>query len=87
MNPAALFSRFWKFLRKGCPKSQAAITDSKLRKKQTAASEYLGLKISSLRTRIWAGEIPIVRFQGGRKIFVDREDLEDFIQRNKETYT
>ena len=52
-----------------------------------AASEYLGLKISSLRTRIWAGELPIVRFQGGRKIFIDRQDLEDFIQRNKETYT
>jgi excisionase family DNA binding protein len=51
------------------------------------ASEYLGLTIWSLRTRIWAGEIPIVRFQGGRKIFIDRQDLEDFIQRNKETYT
>ena len=51
-----------------------------------AAAEYLGLKVSSLRTRIWAGDIPIVRFKGGKKIFVDRQDLEALIQRNKETY-
>ena len=51
-----------------------------------ATAEYLGLKVWSLRTRIWAGEIPIVRFRGGRKIFIDRQDLEEFIRKNKETY-
>ena len=51
------------------------------------AAEYLGLTVWSLRERIWAGDIPVVRFPGGRKMFVDTLDLEKFIQRNKETYT
>ena len=38
-----------------------------------------------MRERIWAGDIPVVRFPGGRKQFIDTEDLEDFIQRNKMT--
>ena len=67
------------------PKTNAIQTPRLLTLK--AASEYLGLTVWSLRTRIWDGEIPVVRFRGSRKIFVDREDLEKFIQRNKETYT
>jgi excisionase family DNA binding protein len=50
------------------------------------AAEYLGLTVWSMRERIWAGDIPVVRFPGGRKMFIDVLDLEDFIQRNKETF-
>ena len=33
------------------------------------------------RTQIWDGQLPFV--QVGRKMFIDREDIESFIQRNK----
>ena len=49
------------------------------------AAAWLGLSVWSLRERIWAGDIPVVRFPGGRKQFIDTQDLEDFIQRNKMT--
>jgi predicted site-specific integrase-resolvase len=49
------------------------------------AAEVLGLTVWAMRERIWAGDIPVVRFPNGRKMFVDREDLEGFIQRNKTT--
>lgn len=35
------------------------------------------------RSQIWDGELPFV--QVGRKMFVDSEDIEQFIQRNKQT--
>ena len=35
------------------------------------------------RSQIWDGELPFV--QVGRKMFVDSEDIEKFIQRNKQT--
>jgi hypothetical protein len=47
------------------------------------AAEYLGVTVWCMRERIWAGDIPVVQFPGGRKIYVDVLDLEDFIQRNK----
>jgi len=50
-----------------------------------AAAELLGLTVWGLRERIWAGQIPVVRFPGGRKMFVDRLDLEKFILENKTT--
>jgi hypothetical protein len=50
------------------------------------AADYLGLTVWSMRERIWAGDIPVVRFPGGRKMFVDVLDLEEFIQRNKEVF-
>jgi hypothetical protein len=50
------------------------------------AADYLGLTVWAMRERIWAGDIPVVRFPGGRKMFIDVLDLEDFIQRNKETF-
>jgi hypothetical protein len=33
------------------------------------------------RSQIWEGNLPYV--QVGQKIFIDREDIESFIQRNK----
>jgi excisionase family DNA binding protein len=49
------------------------------------AAERLGLTVWSMRERIWAGDIPFVRFPGGRKIFIDIKDLDKFVERNKTT--
>ncbi len=47
------------------------------------AAEHIGLTTWAMRERIWAGQIPVVRFPGGRKMFIDRADIEAFISRNK----
>jgi len=47
------------------------------------AADYLGLTVWAMRERIWAGQIPVVRFPGGRKMFIDRFDLENFIAQHK----
>lgn len=49
------------------------------------AAEWLGLTTWAMRERIWAGDIPVVRFPNGRKMFIDTQDLETFIERNKMT--
>jgi hypothetical protein len=48
-----------------------------------AAAEFLGLTVWGMREAVWRGDIPVVRFPGGRKQFIDRMDLEHFIQSNK----
>ena len=50
------------------------------------AAEFLGLTDWAMRSRIWLGDIPVVRFQGGRKMYIDMRDIEQFIQRNKMRY-
>ena len=50
------------------------------------AAEYLGRSEWGTRHLVWGGEIPVVRVGGGRKIFLDIEDLNDFIKQNKSTY-
>jgi hypothetical protein len=47
---------------------------------------YLGRSEWGMRELIWSGSIPVVRTEKGRKIFLDIEDLNDFINRNKSTY-
>ena len=47
------------------------------------AADYIGLTVWAMRERIWAGDIPVVRFPGGRKQFIDIKDIESFIERNK----
>jgi hypothetical protein len=49
------------------------------------AAEWLGLTTWALRERIWEGQIPVVQFVDGGKMWVDVKDLETFIQRNKRT--
>jgi len=49
------------------------------------AAEYLGLTVWAMRERIWAGQIPVVQFPGGRKQYIDIRDIEEFINRNKRT--
>ncbi len=50
------------------------------------AAEYLGRSEWSMRELIWAGRIPVVRSEGGRKIFIDIEDLNHLIDQNKSIY-
>jgi hypothetical protein len=52
----------------------------------TKAAEHLGLTTWAMRERIWSGQIPVVRFPGGRKMYVDRVDIEDFITKNKTVF-
>ena len=47
------------------------------------AAEYLGLTVWAMREAIWRGDIPVVKFPNGRKQFIDTQDIEDFISRNK----
>lgn len=47
------------------------------------AAEYLGLSLWAIRERVWSGDLPVVKFNNGRKMFIDREDIEDFIESNK----
>ena len=49
------------------------------------AAEYLGRSEWSMRELIWSGSIRVVKV--GRKIYVDIEDLNDFINRNKSFYS
>jgi len=49
------------------------------------AAEHLGLTEWAMRERVWAGSIPVIRFPGGRKMYFDVKDLEQFIQDNKTT--
>jgi excisionase family DNA binding protein len=50
------------------------------------AAAYLGRSVWSIRDLIWSGIIPVVKQNGGRKIYLDIVDLEEFINKNKETY-
>lgn len=49
------------------------------------AAQWLGITVWAMRERIWAGQIPVVQFPGGRKQYIDVQDLEAFIQKNKRT--
>ena len=46
------------------------------------AATYLGRSIWSMRHLIWGGALPHVRV--GKRIHVDIEDMEEFIERHKE---
>jgi len=48
---------------------------------------YIGLTTWAMRERIWAGQIPVVQFPGGRKQYIDINDIEAFIQSNKKVIT
>jgi hypothetical protein len=37
-----------------------------------------------MRERVWKGDLPVVRFDGGRKMYLDTKDLDSFIDRHKE---
>lgn len=50
------------------------------------AARYLGRSDWGMRDLIWAGKIPVVREEGGRKIFIDVHDLVAYVERNKAVY-
>lgn len=47
------------------------------------AADYLGLTVWGMRERIWSGDIPVIRFPNGRKMYIDIRDIEKFIEENK----
>jgi len=47
------------------------------------AAVYMGLTVWGLRERIWAGQLPVIQFPGGRKQYIDTKDIEKFIEKNK----
>lgn len=47
------------------------------------AAAWLGISPWTLRERIWAGDVPFIRFPGCRKQLLDVRDLEKMIQDNK----
>ena len=48
------------------------------------AGDYLGRSLWSMRELVWTGKIPIIR--DGKRIFVDIDDLELYVTKNKMTY-
>ena len=50
------------------------------------ACEYSGLTAWTLRSLIWSGELPVIQFEGTRKMYVDMADLSKVIEANKRTH-
>lgn len=48
------------------------------------SADYLGRTLWSMRELVWKGSIPIVR--DGKRIFLDRKDLDEYIQKHKTVY-
>ena len=47
------------------------------------ASVFLGRSPYSVRSLIWNGLIPVIQLPGGRKQWVDLDDLNAFVEKNK----
>lgn len=47
------------------------------------SSFYLGRGLHGVRDLVWSGQLPVI--QTGRKMFVDVQDLEAFVSKNKRT--
>ena len=47
------------------------------------AGEYLGRPVWGIRELIWSGKIPVI--QDGRKMYLDINDLDSYIDRYKRT--
>jgi hypothetical protein len=47
------------------------------------AADHIGLSVWALREAIWGGLLPVVRFPGGRKLWLEVADLDAFIENNK----
>jgi len=44
---------------------------------------WLGLTVWAMRERIWAGQIPVVQFPGGRKQYIDVQALKHSFKTTK----
>jgi len=49
------------------------------------AAYYSGLTTWAVRELIWAGALPVVQFKGARKQWIDRDDIDKMIDKNKRT--
>lgn len=45
------------------------------------AAHYMGRTVDALREMIWAGRLPFVK--EGRRVFIDKKDMDDYIEQNK----
>lgn len=50
------------------------------------AAKYLGVAVWAWRERIWADDIPVVRFRGVKRMYIDVLDLEKLLERFKQTF-
>lgn len=50
------------------------------------AAEYLGRSVWGVRDMIWERVIPVVKQNGCRKMYLDINDLDAFIEKNKAIY-
>jgi excisionase family DNA binding protein len=50
-----------------------------------AASIYMGCTVWAVRSLIWSGEIRFLRL-GKKRIYIDRQDLDRWIEKQKTTY-
>lgn len=50
-------------------------------------AEYLGRSEWGMRDLVWKQLIPVVMNNGGRKIFFDIRDLDDYVEKNKMVYS
>jgi excisionase family DNA binding protein len=48
---------------------------------------YLGRSEWGVRDLIWKGVLPVVKEKGGRKLYIDILDLENYINRNKSLFS
>ncbi|MBU2227463.1 MAG: helix-turn-helix domain-containing protein [Proteobacteria bacterium] len=71
------------------PSKKAQGTGNPLRKRLYTlkeGAEYLGRSEWGMRELIWAGVIPVVKPRTARKIFLDVQDLDRFVEANKSIY-
>lgn len=79
--------------------AKKTLTDSELRKAQgihnplgkrlytlQEAAEYLGRSVWGMRDLIWKRVLPVVKQDNGRKMYLDINDLDAFIEKNKAVY-
>ena len=50
------------------------------------AAEYLGRSVWGVRELVWSKVIPVVKQDGCRKQYMDINDLDTFIEKNKVIY-
>jgi hypothetical protein len=50
------------------------------------ASEYMGRSVWGVRDLIWSQAIPVIKQNGCRKMYLDINDMNAFIEKNKAIY-
>jgi excisionase family DNA binding protein len=50
------------------------------------AAVYLGRSVYGVRELIWSQVIPVIKQVGCRKMYLDVDDLNNFIEKNKRIY-